>query len=363
MHVAVPLCLGGFSPSASVVYNFSRHENKQTNCSTTAPLWPFIKMRALLLVALHAALCCPSSGSHGENIQTLMDHVLVLRVPYGVGSRVHVSLTCGEAYENQPVFWKKDGMALSPPLQGNQVMVLVEEMVGGNYTCHLGPDGEYLNHTMILIQLDPDNRTVILEEKSPEEGHIHCSAPNYKGSFHCTWRRTQSRANAAVLLVKAERHMEQIPCVLDADSSGLRCEDVNCPYNEEKHRISLTLYIYSASRLEVYTKTFYLREIVRPARLPNLNVSDGRVFMWRYPDSWEKPCTYFGLHFHVKVVPSGHLCNSEEYIVNGTTEDTKYDVSLKTKKYVFCVRAQDKFTRGPWSPWSQCIVNKQHVHC
>lgn len=60
------------------------------------------------------------------------------------------------------------GMELE--LQGNQVRVLVEEMDGGNYTCHLGPDGEYLNHTLILIQLDPDNRTVILEEKSPEEG-------------------------------------------------------------------------------------------------------------------------------------------------------------------------------------------------
>lgn len=59
-----------------------------------------------------------------------------------------------------------------PALQGNQVKVLVEEMDGGNYTCHLGPDGEYLNHTVILIQLEPDNRTVILEEKSPEEGKI-----------------------------------------------------------------------------------------------------------------------------------------------------------------------------------------------
>lgn len=61
---------------------------------------------------------------------------------------------------------------VQPALQGNQVKVLVEEMDGGNYTCHLGPEGEYLNHTVILIQLEPDNRTVILEEKSPEEGKI-----------------------------------------------------------------------------------------------------------------------------------------------------------------------------------------------
>lgn len=64
------------------------------------------------------------------------------------------------------------GMEVNPALQGNQVKVLVEEMNGGNYTCHLGPDGEYLNHTLILVQLDPDNRSIILEEKSPEEGKI-----------------------------------------------------------------------------------------------------------------------------------------------------------------------------------------------
>jgi len=45
-------------------------------------------------------------------------------------------------------------------------------MNGGNYSCHLSSNGDYLNHTTILVQLDPDNRTVILEERSPEEGEI-----------------------------------------------------------------------------------------------------------------------------------------------------------------------------------------------
>lgn len=60
-------------------------------------------------------------------------------------------------------------MELTPALHGNDVMVRVKEMQGGNYTCHLGPNGEYLNHTMILVQLDPDNRTVILEKKTDGE--------------------------------------------------------------------------------------------------------------------------------------------------------------------------------------------------
>nr|XP_046266373.1 interleukin-12 subunit beta [Scatophagus argus] len=322
-------------------------------------------MRTLILVVLYAALSCASSDSNQDNIETLMDNVLVLRIPHGVNTRMNVNLICGTAYQNQPVLWKKNGMDLQPPLQGNQVKVLVEEMDGGNYTCH-SPNGEYLNHTVILIQLDPDNRTVILEEKSPEEGHIHCSAPNYKGNFHCTWTRTRTRSNAAVLLVKAQRYLENMPCELDADGSGVHCQDASCSYEEEQHRISLTIYIHSYSRLEAYTKTFYLREIVRPEKLPNLSVSksisDGKVFSWSYPDSWEKPCSFFGLQFQVKVVHNKESCDSETHIMH-ITEDTQFEVNVKSKRYVFCVRAQDKHTQGPFSPWSHCTVNKQNVSC
>lgn len=59
------------------------------------------------------------------------------------------------------------GLELSPALQGNQVEVLVVEMDGGNYTCHRRSNGEYLNHTLILIQLERGSRSVILEKKSP----------------------------------------------------------------------------------------------------------------------------------------------------------------------------------------------------
>lgn len=59
------------------------------------------------------------------------------------------------------------GLELSPALQGNQVRVLVMEMDGGNYTCHRS-NGEYLNHTLILIQLERSSRTVILEKKHPK---------------------------------------------------------------------------------------------------------------------------------------------------------------------------------------------------
>ncbi|MEQ2168527.1 hypothetical protein GOODEAATRI_015445, partial [Goodea atripinnis] len=96
---------------------------------------------------------------------------------------------------------------------GNQITVLVKEMKAGNYSCHLSSSGEHLNYTLILVQLEPDNRTVILEWNSPEE--------------------------------------------------GIQCQDVDCPYKEENNPIHLTIYMHSYSRLEAYTKSFYLREIGR----------------------------------------------------------------------------------------------------
>lgn len=259
-------------------------------------------------------------------------------------------------------------------------------------------------------------------------GHIHCSAPNYKGAFHCTWKRTESRPNAAVLLVKAQRwgrqkkinlsqsfefrsrsgtwltqgspriilwhvllyqphclqssHLENLSCELDADGSGVRCDDGSCPYKEEQHPISLIVYVHSFSRLEAYEKVFFMRDIgkscwnmlqrlvnlsvmqmrcllrirggifispplfpsvspcpwgcnnnnqlplhfltliplprsphsVRPEKVSDLRSSEGNVFSWSYPDSWEIPCSYFGLQFQVKVVNNGQSCDSEEHI-------------------------------------------------
>lgn len=100
----------------------------------------FFQMSTLFLMVLYGALWCASSNSTPDNIETLMDNgwclflhwmlyfkfwfdllfmcmcfssiikpVLVLRVPSGVGTTVPVPLTCGEAYQTQSVFWKKDG--------------------------------------------------------------------------------------------------------------------------------------------------------------------------------------------------------------------------------------------------------------
>uniref|UniRef100_A0A667YZ83 Interleukin-12 beta central domain-containing protein n=1 Tax=Myripristis murdjan TaxID=586833 RepID=A0A667YZ83_9TELE len=315
-------------------------------------------MHTLLLMVLCAALHCASSDSHQDaDIETLMDNVLVLRVPHSPGTRFHVPLICGEAHQNQPVFWKKNGIRLLlPPLEGNQVSVLVEEMDAGNYSCHLSPDGQYLNHTLVLVRLNPDNMSVILEESDSGEGHIQCSGHNYNGSFHCGWTRQPSRSRAAVLLVRAERNSVEIPCELDADGSGVSCQDAKCIFEEERHRISVTVYIHSVSRLEGYTTAFYLRDIVRPEHLPNLSYSEGGLFTWDNPDSWQKPCSFFSLEFEVLVVYHEETCDAADILFKiNEIEVNNYTVSVKNKKYVFCVRARDKHTQGPWGDWSHYV--------
>uniref|UniRef100_A0A8C6SNL0 Interleukin-12 beta central domain-containing protein n=1 Tax=Neogobius melanostomus TaxID=47308 RepID=A0A8C6SNL0_9GOBI len=242
-----------------------------------------------------------------------------------------------------------------PELQGNRIQVTVREWRGGNYTCHLGPEGAPLNYTLVMVQLEPDNRTVILEER----GYIHCSTPNYRGSFHCSWSRTQGRSDAAVL------NQETVRCEVDPDGSGMKCDDSDCPYKEEQYRIILTVYMYSEARLEGYSKAFYIRDIANlPLIIPKavsltccITLMVQFVYM-DYPETWEKPCSFFSLLFQVKVVKgvhNRHSCDSHENILNDTTSKTQYEVSTQSKRYVFCVRAQDRHTGGPWGHWNHCM--------
>uniref|UniRef100_A0A3B4B5R0 Interleukin-12 subunit beta n=1 Tax=Periophthalmus magnuspinnatus TaxID=409849 RepID=A0A3B4B5R0_9GOBI len=313
-------------------------------------------MGRFVFLALLGMLCLISKG-FSTNLERLMDNVLVLRVRNIDGSKVPVPLSCGEAFQNEQVTWKKNGVP-QPGLQGNYIQVTVQEWGGGNYTCHQGPEGPTLNYTVIMVQLEPDNRTVILEPRSHEQDYIQCLTRNYRGLFHCSWSRSVERSDATVLLVKGHRNHEPVLCEVESSGSGMRCRDNVCPYEEERHRISLTVYMRSVYRLEAYTKVFFLREIVTPGPFPHLHLN-GSVFKWDYPESWEKPCSFFSLLFHVKVVRNGEDCHSNNPLDEKNISKTEYPIDpiiIKPKRFVFCLRAQDKHTEGPWSHWSHCTM-------
>lgn len=121
-------------------------------------------------------------------------------------------------------------------------------------------------HRLLPLHLDKDGVQVRRHRAAGEGGavrttchfsHIHPSS-SFKSGVDCAplfW----------IVLYQPvclqSRHLEKIPCELDADGSGIRCQDTSCPYKEEQHRISLTIYIRSDAYLEAYTKAFYLREI------------------------------------------------------------------------------------------------------
>lgn len=97
-------------------------------------------MHTFLLMVVWAILSGARSDTQQADVETLMDNgislslnippcfhfcfyftnskinfllylVVVLRVPSFTGSMIHVPLTCGEAFQNEPVFWKKNGNA------------------------------------------------------------------------------------------------------------------------------------------------------------------------------------------------------------------------------------------------------------
>uniref|UniRef100_A0A8C4ZEF8 Interleukin 12B n=2 Tax=Gadus morhua TaxID=8049 RepID=A0A8C4ZEF8_GADMO len=313
-----------------------------------------LQMRGLL--ALMVVCVASNFVSCVVTIYSPMDKVLVLSVPHGPRAPSNVSLVCGEAYKDQDVVWKKNGQ--STRYVGNQLTVRVEEMMAGNFSCHLRRDGSYLNHTLVLVQLNPDNMTVLLEKLpgSSDTQHILCSGNNYSGSFNCRW--TKKRENAAVLLVKAERNSTAIACEVDADGSGVRCNERGCVKQEESHFIDFSVYIYSNARLEKYSRVFFLRDIVIPGRVTNLRL-EGERFLWEEPEFWEKPCSFYQLQFEVKRVQHGASCQAFPALKEKTEilADKSFPIyKKKPKKYVFCVRAQDKYTGAPWGEYSKLDV-------
>lgn len=50
-------------------------------------------------------------------------------------------------------------------------------------------------------------------------------------------------------------------CSLDADSGGLTCADLQCPFSEEVTRINLTLLVRNQYRLEEHQKAFFIHDI------------------------------------------------------------------------------------------------------
>ncbi|XP_029546277.1 interleukin-12 subunit beta [Salmo trutta] len=319
-------------------------------------------MIMLLLNVLYLILHMASSSQH-ETIVPLMPNVLVVKVDRKVFTETQVPLRCGDYQDTEVIWWNGEERLEN---KGNQINVTVVEMMGGNYSCH-NPAGDYLNHTLVLVQDIPSpNRTRRVLEKSHDtdkDEYIRCLAKNYSGIFHCSWKKTEYRMSAAAVFVQVGR---TISCSVDSDGEGLTCQDrESCPFAEELSRIHLTVYFRTNYLLEDYTITpFYIQEIVKPDKIDITKV-EGNTFQWGYPATWSRPCSYFPLTFRVKVVQHEASCDSKEkvFISETNINATEFTVRSSYKKYCFCLGAKDDLVDSQWSQWTRHEVkNKSKKH-
>uniref|UniRef100_A0A8C6TAM5 Interleukin-12 subunit beta n=1 Tax=Neogobius melanostomus TaxID=47308 RepID=A0A8C6TAM5_9GOBI len=228
--------------------------------------------------------------------------VLVLVVTGEVGRHPLSCLHSGISTEDKGrgIFWRKDGVKVES--MGNTHFVELRESFGrGNYSCH-SEDGALLNHTEVLIQEDDTQRKKIL---LPED-YLKCSAVNYSGEFHCSWKWHPSRVdNSALSNWTCLSSWSNMSCSVDVGRQSITCLDaLHCPYAEETQFIRISVYLSNDFLVENYSKHFYLSEIgeVDPLMTPDkvqISKVNKTTIEWTYPSSWASPYSYFPLTFQI----------------------------------------------------------------
>ncbi|XP_017347380.1 interleukin-12 subunit beta [Ictalurus punctatus] len=312
-------------------------------------------MNLLCIIALHLTLLHVGEGS---TLRVVKPNVIALEVSGNpMEQKTRVALSCGDEFEGTEIHWRKNQHDI--PTKGNSIEVTIEAMLGGNFTCH-GASGDVLNHTLVLVSPLDFEKAILLRSSNRE--YITCVARNYSGPFHCSWKWDPIR-NGVVVFFTAFRNSSAMNCSLDADSGGLTCADLQCPFSEEVTRINLTLLVRNQYRLEEHQKAFFIHDIIKPGKV-DITKAENNEFEWEVPKTWNSPCTFFPLRYEVKVMSHRKDCDDTSHDNGGNHPDshniseTRYTVSGK-RSYTFCVRAQDSFTNKVWGDWSQHRVIKQ----
>ncbi|XP_016380468.1 interleukin-12 subunit beta-like [Sinocyclocheilus rhinocerous] len=307
-------------------------------------------MNKIVFVILQAALQMAGSTS----LRLIKPNVVALEVSNL--SSFAVLLHCGEQYGVEEIYWERNGESISQT--GNLITVIIDGLHGGNFTCHR-PNRDLLNYTLLLVHPVEFPKGVLIQSSDRE--FISCTARNYNGQFHCSWKWHQERIQRAVVYFTAIRNSSPINCTLHSDISGLTCIDTDyCRYSEESRSINLTLFIRNLYRLEEHHRTFLIRDIVKPDKVSITKIQDD-VFEWHPPETWSFPCSFFPLSYEVKVVPNNHSCDyTGSRVEKNETNETHYKVKFK-KAYTFCVRAQDPLTKKVWGDWSH-HQQRKHRH-
>ncbi|XP_064208055.1 interleukin-12 subunit beta-like [Anguilla rostrata] len=308
----------------------------------------------MIMLLLSAVLFIIQPAGGRSQHDQLVPNVIV--VEKELQTAIEVPLRCGGEYEGMDISWRREGSPL--PKRGNHINVTVEEMMGGNFTCH-DSAGAVLNHQLLLVQLSRrDNDRRILEKTDGD--YIKCLSRNYSGIFHCSWNWSPNRVGT-VVHVSAQRssNRDNITCTVDENESGITCLDqFQCSYAEELDYITLSVHIRYMYRLEKYTSQFSISEIVKPDKVSITKLS-GNTFEMEYPSTWSLPKSYFPLTFHIKVMPlrKGGDCSNEQ-VQGSRTQNRTVSVGNR-REFRLCVRAQDELCNSSWSDWSFYEVKRR----
>ncbi|XP_075715990.1 interleukin-12 subunit beta isoform X2 [Rhinoderma darwinii] len=254
------------------------------------------------------------------------------------------------AIDSSKIQWSKKGHT------GKTLTIKVSENPDAkNYTCRLENIG-IIDYTHILIH----NTNLawyhrILNVKSP----IWCMMKNYSGQFTCSWNGANDNSNPEFFF-EAFNNNKKLPCESiekhNIEGNEILNYTVNCHDNQICHysedpSISVELHVLTKNKYEKHSKSFTLRNIIRPDPPQELQIhkKDKNLSLhWKYPRTWCNAHLFYKLIFNVKV--EGMNPNKEE---NFTDVDETYLSVDHHNVTQFCVQARDMYhVNSSWSNWS-----------
>ncbi|XP_004453565.2 interleukin-12 subunit beta [Dasypus novemcinctus] len=276
-----------------------------------------------------------------------------------------VVLTCNTT-EEDGITWtsEQSGEVLG---SGKTLTIQVKEFGdAGRYTCQ--KDGEPLSHLLLLLHKKEGGASstdILKDQKDPKNNtFLKCVAKNYSGHFTCWWLTAISTdLKFSVKSSRGSSHSQRVTCgaatlseeKVRVDSSEhkkytVECQEESaCPAAEESLPIEVVVDAVHKLKYENYTKSFFIRDIIKPDEPKNLRLrplkNSNVEVSWEYPDTWSTPHSYFSLTFHIQV--EGKKEKKKELYVDATSAKVPCH-----KNAVIHVQARDRYYSSSWSTWA-----------
>ncbi|KAM9391971.1 interleukin-12 subunit beta [Pholidichthys leucotaenia] len=266
------------------------------------------------------------TGAHG--LSSFPDDFVVVKID----TEEPVSLKCGSA-TTESVTWKHNGVELKG--KNDQILTLedVDTQHLGNYSCWKG--GKQVSLIAVLLEA---------YEEEEFDSLLKCWAKSYDCNFSCTW--TSSDYDTVRLGLGRDCQEGSKSCQWVNNSTGFQFElsHNRSPYAEESTMIELTAEATKDLEILRRTKSFYLRDIVKPdsPQIVKCQVEKHQLNVTiDPPSSWSTPHSFFSLHHQIEYELKDD--GTRQYSENGL-------IPKKINK--LRARSRDPLVLSEWSEWT-----------